>query len=781
MRFSTRIFLIILFLAPALSAQYFPIEYADQVDSLPIINDYVPDSNFTFMSYALPNNPNCQLVHDNHLYLGSGAVLQIYELGEDGLPTLTGQVSTHGLIRDIEHDGEYVYLANDYRGLTIYEGDDFENPAEVSHLQTEFNTDRLLVWGDSLFYNSHYKFGLVDVADRSNPFLIREFHEDSVIIATENYYDLYRYQDYLVIPVVRFHHIYRRYIGIFELSDTLENPVIVDSIDVSYGVGCRGFSLYDNRIYIYKQDALEIYEIEDSGHPVYRSSVNIDEGRILGRHSGFCESSVNGSRIGFLGIFDLYPGDDSSFATIHAYSLDDLSNPVFIDSTESNNSVSYDGLTQNGNYTYGLGDPQFYVEGQIPGLFVYQWFDSFESELIGHYRQYSFCTSVEARGDVCYAGTVEEGMILLDITDKTSPQIIGEMNAIPSPVQMEIIGDRLYVLSATRFITFDITDPSSPVELNRFGFQYGSYAVNFDIHDDILYICYFMGIPNGFGGLLIADISDLDDVEILYDVYNLVTGPQPMVLDYPIIYMLSAGGGNWQIRIYDVTDPSNPQHLTDLDEIIYNPLTAAVWGDYLYSCGALFEVYDVSRPQFPVLESQGAGDEFDIYAQDGYLFITHKSHGIFVWDLESSPIERQDIGFYLCSVRGNISIDLPYVYIPGKEYGLVTLRFDAPTGIDDEAIPIPEATEVLTAYPNPFNSTVSFQVQANGKSDGSLQVYNIAGRLVCDIYVPENDFGYVSVQWDGKNNQGDNVSSGIYFARYGSNDKSESVKIVLLK
>ena len=40
----------------------------DNGDS-PVIAETMPDSNFTVMSYALPNNPRCELIYGNHLYL----------------------------------------------------------------------------------------------------------------------------------------------------------------------------------------------------------------------------------------------------------------------------------------------------------------------------------------------------------------------------------------------------------------------------------------------------------------------------------------------------------------------------------------------------------------------------------------------------------------------------------------------------------------------------------------------------------------------------------------
>jgi len=155
--------------------------------------------------------------------------------------------------------------------------------------------------------------------------------------------------------------------------------------------------------------------------------------------------------------------------------------------------------------------------------------------------------------------------------------------------------------------------------------------------------------------------------------------------------------------------------------------------------------------------------------------------GVYVWDIESSPTERQDIGFHQCYAYRNISVDPPYVYVAAQEWGLIILRFDDPTGIEEDVPFLPVSTEILSAYPNPFNSTVTFNIISGIKPDGNLKIYDIAGRLVREIELISRDQRRVSVQWDGKNNYEEDVSSGIYFAKYGNGEKQETLKVVLLR
>lgn len=65
----------------------------------------------------------------------------------------------------------------------------------------------------------------------------------------------------------------------------------------------------------------------------------------------------------------------------------------------------------------------------------------------------------------------------------------------------------------------------------------------------------------------------------------------------------------------------------------------------------------------------------------------------------------------------------------------------------------------LVAYPNPFSDQVKISSEKLS-SDASLQIYNLRGQKVRSLY-PSSE-GYI---WDGKDDRGQNLSSGVYFAR----------------
>jgi hypothetical protein len=84
-------------------------------------------------------------------------------------------------------------------------------------------------------------------------------------------------------------------------------------------------------------------------------------------------------------------------------------------------------------------------------------------------------------------------------------------------------------------------------------------------------------------------------------------------------------------------------------------------------------------------------------------------------------------------------------------------------------------------YPNPFNQTTKIEFTMAKSGFGTLQIYDLIGRKVRTLVSEHLSSGYKSVSWDGKNDAGKDVASGIYFYQLKVGDFSEAKKLVLLK
>ena len=86
-------------------------------------------------------------------------------------------------------------------------------------------------------------------------------------------------------------------------------------------------------------------------------------------------------------------------------------------------------------------------------------------------------------------------------------------------------------------------------------------------------------------------------------------------------------------------------------------------------------------------------------------------------------------------------------------------------------------------YPNPFNPSTRIVIGIpNGTSERvSLNVYNVQGQLVKTVFEGSKTPGFHTFEWDGTNNRGVGVSSGVYFVRFQAARTVLTRKMILLK
>lgn len=84
-------------------------------------------------------------------------------------------------------------------------------------------------------------------------------------------------------------------------------------------------------------------------------------------------------------------------------------------------------------------------------------------------------------------------------------------------------------------------------------------------------------------------------------------------------------------------------------------------------------------------------------------------------------------------------------------------------------------------YPNPFNPSTTIAYRLPSKQALTLRIYNTAGQLVKTVVDGAQSAGAHEVQWDGTNDAGQPVTSGLYFYQLNTADQSLSRRMVLLR
>ena len=101
---------------------------------------------------------------------------------------------------------------------------------------------------------------------------------------------------------------------------------------------------------------------------------------------------------------------------------------------------------------------------------------------------------------------------------------------------------------------------------------------------------------------------------------------------------------------------------------------------------------------------------------------------------------------------------------------------------DEDSLLLRSADFLLNQnHPNPFNPATCIEFDLSLGCQVKLEIYNILGNRVRTLIDDRLVAGHKSITWDGKDNQGKQVTSGIYFYRLKAGDFTESKKMVIVR
>jgi hypothetical protein len=104
---------------------------------------------------------------------------------------------------------------------------------------------------------------------------------------------------------------------------------------------------------------------------------------------------------------------------------------------------------------------------------------------------------------------------------------------------------------------------------------------------------------------------------------------------------------------------------------------------------------------------------------------------------------------------------------------------DAPTGAQPTSV---SRNSLDQNVPNPFNPTTTIKYEVKESGLVALRIYNVAGQLVKTLVDGQRVAGQVyEANWNGLNNSGQPVSSGVYFYKLVARNFTQTKKMVLLK
>ncbi|MFC1683520.1 FlgD immunoglobulin-like domain containing protein [Candidatus Zixiibacteriota bacterium] len=143
--------------------------------------------------------------------------------------------------------------------------------------------------------------------------------------------------------------------------------------------------------------------------------------------------------------------------------------------------------------------------------------------------------------------------------------------------------------------------------------------------------------------------------------------------------------------------------------------------------------------------------------------------------------------------QGNSEIQQEYRYTdkdvePGRTYyyrladedyqGNIELHKTVSASAASNTI-IPRSYALRPNYPNPFNASTIINYQIPKASFVSLTVYDVLGRTARELVNEHQQAGDYKIKWDGRDGQGREMKSGVYFCVFKAGSASETMKMVL--
>ncbi len=150
--------------------------------------------------------------------------------------------------------------------------------------------------------------------------------------------------------------------------------------------------------------------------------------------------------------------------------------------------------------------------------------------------------------------------------------------------------------------------------------------------------------------------------------------------------------------------------------------------------------------------------------------------GTTIFDQQNRPTTAQ-------ALRANQRIDLVAQTVQGQNQ-VVTLRivFSAPTNVADQpAVNAPREFVLSQNYPNPFNPSTVIRFVLPQAGRARLAVYDILGHRVRTLVDGVQKAGEQRVSWDGRDDRGAAVASGMYFYRLAANGLTQTRKLTLMR
>jgi hypothetical protein len=356
---------------------------------------------------------------------------------------------------------------------------------------------------------------------------------------------------------------------------------------------------------------------------------------------------------------------------------------------------------------------------------------------------------------------------VVDISDPGNPQLLNPASQLYHG--KAVVRDTLAYISGYQSVrVIDVSEPMEPILVAEL--EIPGELSKFTVEGHILYTFFNDLIMQAI------DISDLSDPQILGSC-TVQRVPSTVTIADGLIFISggSDGAGNSGIQIIDVSNPENPKVCYTLNtSCLATGIT--VDGSIAYIAGRYqgMMILDITNPGQPAhlgVFNPGRAVQ-DISIQGTTACLANELNGVLLVDI-TEPASPTVIGAcdtpafaFRVAYRGN------HAFVAGNG-GLQIVNVSDP-------LPSPCVIS-LSNYPNPFNPETTISFDLAKQTSVTIEVFNLKGQKVKILLRDSFARGQHSVIWNGTDDNGNIVASGVYFTKMITPKNSVVHKMLLMK
>ena len=339
----------------------------------------------------------------------------------------------------------------------------------------------------------------------------------------------------------------------------------------------------------------------------------------------------------------------------------------------------------------------------------------------------------------------------------------------------KVIEDQLYVLSlGNGFTYFSIYDLNSSDLLYRY--QLPSNISNMRVLKD--HIIFKEGAIADYARQFVYEYSDFNLIYIgdFVGILGEVTTFEPD--DYFIVNLGNRiefrASFNPLIELHSESNMSSGMY--DLVQVDRNTLS------YRAANRVYFYTYDEGFTNFQRISTMYYSSSYRLQFYDGYMSVNTIDNSSITnfYSIENGiPKHIGEVDLFCYVSSGWISNDLGQMAIlTGSAYHIYDINFVVP---ESDITLVHDGSRLLGNYPNPFNPTTEIAFYVESKEHVKIDVFNIRGQKIRSLVNEFYSAGSHKVLWNGFDDNGNSVASGVYLYRMLVGDYTDTRRMVLMK